>query len=143
MIELFFFHVGNILFGIISILLTARGIKSGYILSVSLFFNILLWTLCRFFVVSIRNSKKYIVTHHYIVKVTLFVIYLSFQMVPMLMWCYIFSTVMTVLIPGTGRFVFNYDINPDIHIGLIMCVSTLIIFNNLYPIWIFKKNLTI
>ena len=50
---------------------------------------------------------------------------------------------LVVLIPTTGRFVFNADINPDIHIGLITCCSTLIVLNSLFPLLTdTKRNLS-
>ena len=73
----------------------------------------------------------------------LFVIYLIFQIFPIVMWCYIISCGLTVLIPTAGRFVFNADVNPDIHIGLITCCSILVVLNNLFPLLTdSKRNLS-
>ena len=137
--ELFFFHAGNILIAMILIILTACGIKSGYVLSISLFFNILWWIFCRIFLHIINCYEAFMVKHNQKIKALLFVLYLCFQIVPLLMDSSIFSTVMTVLIPSSGRFVFNADINPDIHIGFVVCVSTLILLNSIFPLLLESK----
>ena len=137
--ELFFFHAGNILIAMILVTLTACGIKSGYVLSISLFFNILWWIFYRIFLHIINCHEAFMVKNNQKIKALLFVIYLFFQIVPLLMDSSIFSAVMTLLIPSSGRFVFNADINPDLHIGFVVCISTLILLNSIFPLLLESK----
>ena len=135
-IEILYFHNCNFWMAVASLILTAYHIKSGFLINVSLIFNILWWCVQR---VSLYNTVRASFSSENSISqksykkqqwVSYF-IYVAFQIVPSMIWGYIIMALLTVLVPTMGRN--GMDDNPEFTISILMTFSTLILMYMFIP----------
>jgi len=120
--EIFYFHTVSMIHCLILFVLTCAEIGSSFLFAFPLFFNMIWWSTVR------PLHRKY----NHFVQWIFYITYLLLQIIPIMMWYYVVHTFLTVFIPILGRF--GTSKNPDIMLGVLISLVTIIIIQFILPI---------
>ena len=119
-LQMFSFHTVNSILIMLSSLLTLLGLRSAFIFSHSLMFPVGWWILTR---LSGRSQSSW----------SSFLLFNLVMVAPLSLWSYIMQLVFTIFIPIMGRR--GGSLNPDLILGLITAVFTVILAVLLLPVF--------